>query len=142
MVPADKLIKRLAEYLKKNNIVTPPQWALYVKTGVSKRRPPQDPDWWYVRCASILRKLYIHGPMSVKDLRREYGGRRRVRTKPPHSWPGSGAIVRKALQQLEAAGLVQKVPLKGRILTPEGTSLLDRIAKEIMKEEGTPEWLP
>ncbi|MEM4405105.1 MAG: 40S ribosomal protein S19, partial [Nitrososphaerota archaeon] len=56
-----QLIRAVARYLKENKMVSAPKWAAYAKTGVSKDRPPSDPDWWYVRSAAILRKLYIRG---------------------------------------------------------------------------------
>ncbi len=135
-VPPDKLISALAEYLKKNvPEVKPPPWALFVKTaGPARERPPEDPDWWYVRCASLLRKLYIHGPVGVERLRTAYGGRTKSRVKPEVFKKGGGSIIRKALQQLEKAGLVMKVEGKGRMLTPEGRSLLDRIATKVFRE--------
>ena len=139
-VPPDKLIERLARYLKREvEAVRPPEWAIFVKTGSHVQRPPQDPDWWYVRCASLLRKLYIHGPIGVERLRSMYGGRKDRGHKPEHHRKAGGSIIRKALQQLEAAGLVQKVTdakghVIGRALTPEGRSLLDRIATEVKRE--------
>jgi len=139
-VPPDKLIERLARYLKREvEAVRPPEWAIFVKTGSHVQRPPQDPDWWYVRCASLLRKLYIHGPIGVERLRSMYGGRKDRGHRPEHHRKAGGSIIRKALQQLEAAGLVQKVTdakghVIGRTLTPEGRSLLDRIATEVKRE--------
>ena len=139
-VPPDKLIERLARYLKREvEAVRPPEWAIFVKTGSHVQRPPQDPDWWYVRCASLLRKLYIHGPIGVERLRSMYGGRKDRGHKPEHHRKAGGSIIRKALQQLEAAGLVQKVTdanghVIGRTLTPKGRSLLDRIATEVKRE--------
>ncbi len=135
-VPADLLIKRVAEKLKKEyEQVKPPVWAYFAKTGVHKERPPQDPDWWYMRAASILRKLYKSGqPIGIERFRVIYGGRMNRGVAPERFAKASGAVIRKILQQLEAAGLVRKVPGKGRELTPQGRSLLDRAAKEIMQE--------
>lgn len=139
-VPADKLIARLAEELKKIPEIKPPEWAPFVKTGVDRERAPEDPDWWYVRCASILRRIYIDGPVGIERLRTYYGGKRRPgqytgrRHGKAHFRKASGAIIRKALQQLEAAGLVEKVEGKGRAITPKGRSLLDKLAHEIKKE--------
>lgn len=133
-VPADLLISKLAGYLKSNRLVTPPDWARHVKTAVHKTRIPSDPDWWYTRCASILRKLYVHGPMGVSRTRSQYGGRRRKGLEPPHRHKGSGSITRKALQQLEAAQLVVKQDKKGRALSPKGRSLLDATAKVVRRE--------
>ncbi|MEM2587429.1 MAG: 40S ribosomal protein S19, partial [Candidatus Bathyarchaeia archaeon] len=90
-VPPSMLISRLARYLKDNvDAVEPPEWAPYVKTGVHAERAPQNPDWWYVRCASLLRKIYIMGPIGVERLRSEYGGRKRRGVRPEHARKGSG----------------------------------------------------
>jgi len=133
-VPSKELINRIANYLKENKIIEPPPWALFIKTGAHKERPPTNPEWWYIRCASILRKIYIHGPIGVSRLRKMYGGRRRRGLKPPRFYKGSGNIVRKALQQLEKAGLVEKINKKGRVLSSKGRSFLDNMAQIIIKE--------
>ncbi len=136
-VPADMLIARLATVLKEkySDHVKPPAWAYFVKTGVHKERPPSDQDWWYVRAASILRKLYKSGePIGVGTFRTIYGGRQNRGSAPEHFRKAGGSIPRKILQQLEKAGLVKQVPGKGRTLTPEGRSLLDRVAKEVFEK--------
>jgi small subunit ribosomal protein S19e len=134
-VPPDLLIRRVAEKLKQMPQIKPPVWAYYVKTGVHKERPPQDPDWWYYRAASILRKLYKRGtPVGVERLRTAYGGRMNRGVAPEHFAKGSGSIIRRILQQLERAGLVVRVRGKGRTLSPKGRSLLDNTAYEIMRE--------
>ncbi|MEM2864516.1 MAG: 30S ribosomal protein S19e [Candidatus Bathyarchaeia archaeon] len=134
-VPPELFIGRLARHLRENyEEVIPPPWAYFAKTGPHKERPPQDREWWYVRCASILRKLYILGPIGVSRLRREYGGRSRRGRSSEHAWKGGGSSVREPLQQLEKAGLVEKKGREGRALTREGRSLLDRIAAEVLKE--------
>jgi small subunit ribosomal protein S19e len=42
-------------------------------------------------------------------------------------------VIRKILQQLEQAGFVAKTK-QGRVLTPEGRSLVDRMAAKIARE--------
>ncbi|MEM2749127.1 MAG: 30S ribosomal protein S19e [Candidatus Bathyarchaeia archaeon] len=134
-VPPSILIERLARYLKDNvDAVRPPEWALYVKTGSHAERAPQDPDWWYTRCASLLRKVYINGPIGVEHLRSEYGGRRDRGTRREHARKGGGAIIRKALQQLERAGLIETIKGRGRVITSEGRKLLDSLSSDIKKE--------
>ncbi len=135
-VPADLFIKKVASILKEKygDHVKPPAWAFYAKTGVHKEKPPTDPDWWYVRAASMLRKLYkANSPIGVKTFRTIYGGRKNRGSKPEHFYKGSGSVARKILQQLESAGLVRTVPGQGRVLSPEGRSLLDKVAKEIFE---------
>jgi small subunit ribosomal protein S19e len=135
-VPADLFISRLAEKLREEmgERISPPPWAIYVKTGVSKERPPDSVDWWYVRAASILRKLYISGePLGIERLRTIYGSRKRRGSAPPHFRKAGGSIIRKILQQLERAGLVARTR-KGRVLTPRGRSYLDNVAFEVYRE--------
>ncbi|WP_131160367.1 30S ribosomal protein S19e [Aeropyrum pernix] len=135
-VPADLLIRRVAMKLKeKYPQVKPPAWAYFAKTGPHKERPPTDRDWWYVRAASILRKLYKSPePIGIETFRTIYGGRQNRGSAPEHFRKAGGSVPRKILQQLEEAGLVVKVPGRGRTISPAGRSLLDTTAREIMEE--------
>jgi small subunit ribosomal protein S19e len=134
-VPASTFIKKLAQYLKDNiDEVKPPPWAAFAKTGAHAERPPQNADWWYIRCASLLRKTYMKGPIGIEHLRSEYGGRKDRGAKPEHTRKGGGSSIRKALQQLEAAGLIETVKGEGRIVSREGRRLLDTLATEILAE--------
>jgi small subunit ribosomal protein S19e len=126
-IPADILIKNVAQKLKDENLVQAPDWGSKVKTGVHKELSPMDQDWWYTRCASIVRRIYIDGPTGVSRLKSFYGGKMRRGSASPHHVRGSGSVVRAALQQLESSGLVKSVK-KGRVITPKGQSLLDNIA--------------
>ncbi len=132
-VKADKFIEILKEELKKFNDISPPPWVKFVKSGVHRERPPEQEDFWFIRSASILRRIYLDGPVGVERLRTYYGGRKRRGRKPARFRKASGAIIRKILQQLESSGLIQKLDKRGRVLTPKGRSLLDRIAKEVSK---------
>ncbi len=105
-----------------------------MKTGSHVEKPPQNPDWWYTRCASILRKVYVHGPIGLEKLRAQYGGRKDFGVKPEHAVKSSGNIIRKSLQQLESAGLVQIIASKGRTMSPKGRKLLKEVAEDLQKE--------
>ncbi len=134
-VPADRLITAVADYLKTNvNEVSPPSWATFVKTGPHVERVPSQNDFWYIRCASLLRRLYIEGPVGVERLRSVYGGRAKNGMSNEHFVKSGGSSLRKALQQLEKAGLVKKLPDGGRTITDSGRSVLDRIAYKMLKE--------
>jgi small subunit ribosomal protein S19e len=133
-IPANILIRRLAQDLKSREEITAPEWMLFVKTGAHKERAPDDPDFWYVRCASILRKVYLTGPIGTEKLRINYGGRKRRGVKPNKFQKGGGAIVRTALQQLEKAGFVKKRGTKGREMTDIGRSYLDKLSSTLKKE--------
>ena len=132
-VPADIFVNKLAEILK-NEDIPAPEWSVFVKTGTHAEKPPQNSGWWHVRCASILRKTYLHGPLSVNDLRTMYGGGRPVGYGAAHHKDASGAIIRNAIHGLEKLGYVKMIERKGRILTKQGTQKLDRLATEILSE--------
>ncbi|MDH5450306.1 MAG: 30S ribosomal protein S19e [Candidatus Bathyarchaeota archaeon] len=134
-VPTPVLIEKLAKYLKDNiDEIVPPLWTPFVKTGSHTQRPPQNSDWWFTRCASLLRKIYIKGPIGTSRLRSKYGGRVDRGVRPEHVRKGGGAAVRKAIQQLESAALVQSSGNKGRVVTQEGRRLLDILSTEIKKD--------
>jgi len=134
-VPAAKFVERLAKHLKENvDEIGPPPWASIVKTGMHVQRPPENPDWWYIRSASLLRKVFVHGPVGIERLRAEYGGRKDYGVRPEHAAKASGAIIRKALQQLAAAGLVETFKTSGRRVTKKGRRLLEELAEEVKKK--------
>ncbi len=131
-VSADKLISSLKEVLKKVKELEPPVWSKFVKSGVHRERPPEQEDFWHIRAAAILRRLYLDGQVGTERLRVYFGGRKQRGYAPPRFRKASGNILRKILQQLEKAGLVEKNK-KGRKLTSKGRSFIDKIAKESAK---------
>ena len=138
-VPADVLISRLAEVLKKEDIPAP-VWASFVKTGAHADKPPQNRDWWHTRCASIMRKIYLKGPIGTNELRNIYGGGKPSGYGAAHHRDASGAIIRNAIHGLEKLGYVEKIEKKGRIISKQGMQKLDKLSTEILKEliEETP----
>jgi len=130
--PAGPLIERLANHLKQDDKLAPPEWAPFARTGVHTEKAPDRPDWWYTRTAAILRKIYILGPIGTSRLAAEFGGRRDRGSAPYHARKASRNIVRTALQQLEEAGYVMIREKRGRIITPKGQSLLDRFAYDLV----------
>ncbi len=135
-VDATELIEKAAEELGKDENIKAPEWASFVKTGMHKERAPARTDWWQVRAASVLRSVYKLGPVGVSKLRVKYGGIKNRGYAPGRFYAGSGNIIRKILQQLEKAGYLKKEDKskhKGRVLTPKGKSLLDKLATQIYK---------
>ncbi|MGL4669087.1 MAG: 30S ribosomal protein S19e [Methanobacteriaceae archaeon] len=132
-VPADLLINQVAKDLSEKDKISAPEWSILVKTGVHKERKPENVDWWYVRCAALLRRVYIDGPVGINSLRTFYGGKKDRGFEPEKFKKGSGAIIRGALQQLEAEGLIVKEP-EGRVITPTGRSFLDKTSQSLIKD--------
>jgi small subunit ribosomal protein S19e len=128
-VAADKLIEETARRMEKLGEMEPPEWARFAKTGVCKERTPSQENWWYIRSASILRKLSLGKPIGVARIRKVYGGRKRRGHKPEHKYPASGSVIREILQQLEKAGFVKTEKGKGRSITANGKLFLKEAAK-------------
>ncbi len=131
-VPSDKLIATLAEDLKTNIKLKRPEWAVFVKTGTHRERQPDDLNWWWIRAASILRKVYINGPVGVQRLRTAYGDRKNRGVKPEEFRRAGGKIIRVILKEFDNLGFTEKSG-SGRIITKKGQSHLDKISSEINK---------
>jgi small subunit ribosomal protein S19e len=134
-VDANGLIEKAARELEKMEELKPPEWSSFVKTGAHKERPPTQKNWWWLRSAALLRRIYLQ-ETGVSRLRSVYGGRKNRGHKPEHKYKASGAVLRKILQQLEAAGFVKTEKGKGRTITPKGQSFLNRIALGMKKSGG------
>ena len=130
-VKGSQLVSVAAQRLKEK--VKKPDYINYVKSGANKERPPMDPDFYYVRTASILRQVYLNGPVGVSRLKTRYGSSKGHRVHRHHHQTAGGSIIRDAMMALETAGYVKKTK-KGRVITPQGKSFLDKISKEIAHE--------
>ncbi len=128
-VDPNKLIEKVAAKLKESKIAKP-DFVGVVKSGAHAERPPEDEDFWYIRCASILRQIYVRNNVGTQRLRKHYGGRKRRGVKPQKHAPAGGSTIRKAMQELEKVGLVAKGKT-GRVLSAKGRKFLDNAAKEV-----------
>jgi small subunit ribosomal protein S19e len=129
-VPARELINEIALDLKKS--IPEPEFVRFVKTGVNRERAPQQRDWYYIRMASILRRIFVNGPVGTQRLRTYYGGKKNRGVRPHKFYKGSGKIIRSCLQALEKQGLIKK-DKKGRVITPKGQSFLSKKANIVAK---------
>ena len=133
-----ELVNELAKKLEEEKLTPSPDWAMFVKTGSAKDRIPSQDNWWYLRAASIMRRMYTNKkPIGVNRLRNIYGDKEKNRYSGKHFKPASGAIIRHILQELEKAELIRKVKVQnhfGRILTAKGIAFTDNAAREIAKK--------
>ncbi len=129
-VKAEPLIMEVAEDLEEE--FDAPDWTEYVKTGVSKEKPPQQSNWYHIRCAAVLRRVYMDGPIGVSKLRTIFGDNKNNGHGPEHHGKASGKVIRTALQNLEEAGLVEEIEGEGRQITEDGQALLDDYASEVL----------
>merc|ERR1712226_289395 len=131
-VTAEKFITAFSQHLKRQGRFEIPKWADVVKTARYKELPPIDPDWLYVRTASMVRKIYIRGGTGVGAFRKVYGGQYRRGVQKNVFQKASGKIARYCLQQLEEMGLVETHENGGRVITKEGQRELDTVAVQVV----------
>ena len=124
-----------SDFLKKTGKLEVPSgnWVDIIKLGIHKQMAPVDPDWYYTRCASIARFLYLRRT-GVGAFTRIYGGLKHKGVRPSHFQRGSRSVVRKCLQSLEKAKLVEKHTSGGRVLTQLGRRNMDTIAKQVAEK--------
>src|SRR5512136_1889955 len=133
-VPAETLIPKLAEELKKVETIAPPDWAAYAKTGRHREKSPVMGDWWHTRAAAMLLKIYIEGPVGTTRLAAMYGGKADRGSKPNRAVRGSRSISRLTVQQLEKGQLVQKQKDGGRVVTAKARKMIDNMSTQILKD--------
>lgn len=131
-VSANALIVATAKELKSIPEIKPPEWVLMVKSGSHNERVPEDEDFFYKRCASILRTIFVSekGVVGVRRLQHKYGGRTSHLVGRSHHRKAGGKVIRLAMQQLEKAGFIKKEKI-GRSLTSAGVKFLEKAAKKV-----------
>ncbi|GMH59752.1 hypothetical protein TrLO_g6452 [Triparma laevis f. longispina] len=127
IAPAE-FIRAYAEHLKNSDKFELPNWADMVKTAVFKELAPYGDDWYYIRAASIARKIYLRPGTGVGALQKWYGGSYRRGTRTEHFRKANSGLIRSVLQGLEEMKVIEKAGAKGRKMTRVGQQDLDRIA--------------
>lgn len=134
-LPVQEYNLKLAEALKKISEFKQPDWVEFVKSGPSKARPIEDPDFWYKRAASVLRQIYKKKVVGVNRLRTRYGSKKKRGVRPEEFRKSGGKIIRIILQQADQAGLTEIVKgikgvrgkRPGRQLTEKGKKFMESI---------------
>lgn len=138
-VDQGKLVFALGTELKRQHVVSPPDWAHFAKTGHHRERTPLQDDWWYIRAGSILRAVALYGPVGTQKLRTKYGGRKNRGVAPDKFYRAGGNHIRKILQQLESAKLIaqeERGVHKGRVVTPLGRKVVHAVARVVQAQGG------
>lgn len=134
-VPAPKFIAAYTEVLKNNDKFHVPKWADLVKTGVHKELAPYDPDWYFVRAAAIVRKIYLRPGTGVGALQKRFGGAFRRGARPEHHRDAAAGIIRNILITLDELKITEKTAKGGRKISRVGQQALDLVAGQVARGE-------
>jgi len=132
-VAARPFIEAYAEHLKNSDKFELPVWSDTIKTACFKELAPYGEDWYYIRAASIARKVYLRPGVGVGMLQKWYGGTYRRGARTEHFRKASAGIIRSVLIQLEEMKVIEKSENGGRQISTVGQQDLDRIAGSVFE---------
>jgi len=127
-VPAHKWVKAMAQQFKREGKILVPTCTDFIKTSHGRERAPQNPDWYYMRCASVLRRIYKRPGTGYGGLSKAYGNRKNRGSMPERTIRAATGPIHWACKSLEGLKLIAKGKGKGRIVTPEGRKKADTVA--------------
>ena len=131
-IPAADFIAALAAHFKKSGKLDLPEWHDLVKTGSHKQLAPYDADWYFVRAASLSRKVYLRGGSGVGAFTKVYGGLENRGSRKPKFHKAAMGVIRHILKALAEIDIVAvKKDKKGRFITKNGQRELDTIAGQV-----------
>eukprot|EP00999_Lentomonas_sp_LEN2_P001210 NODE_2226_length_621_cov_309.123482_g2176_i0.p2 GENE.NODE_2226_length_621_cov_309.123482_g2176_i0~~NODE_2226_length_621_cov_309.123482_g2176_i0.p2 ORF type:complete len:154 (+),score=38.14 NODE_2226_length_621_cov_309.123482_g2176_i0:77-538(+) len=131
---ADFISAAAAQFKREGQLELPKNWE-FQKMASWKQYSPYDQDWFYIRTASLLRRLYVRGGTGIGGLQKHYGGARKRGVCPVHHADASAGVIRHCLHQLENKGLVEHDENGGRRVSKSGRKMCDQIAQRVLMEE-------
>ncbi|KAL1405159.1 Protein component of the small (40S) ribosomal subunit [Vanrija albida] len=134
-VSAEEFIKAYSSHLKRSGKLEIPTWVDIVKTGAQKELAPYDPDWYYVRAASVARHIYLRKHVGVGALAKLHGTKHRRGVRPGHHRDSATGVERSVVQALEKIGVLEAHPDGGRKISQDGMRDLDRIATAVLEAQ-------
>ena len=94
-----------------------------------------DTDLTISIAAALARHIYMRKSVGIGALCKLHGGPDNRGFRPAKHAPASGSVQRKAVQALEAIGVLEKDPKGGRRISQDGMRDLDRIAMACLEKE-------
>ena len=133
-VDAGKWIKGFAGHLKTQGSLEVPEFVDYAKTSAAKVLAPLDPDWYYVKAAAVLRRVYLRPFTGIGGLRKVFGSVY-GKSRPLHFKRAAGGVLRHVLQSLEKLNLLTKSDDGGRVITKAARRDCDRVAMKVLGKQ-------
>ena len=100
--------------------------------------PPEDPDWWFIRAAAVLRRVYVDGPLGVERMRSFYGGKQEPRLETECFPEGQRLGSQKGPPALSRLPGSLRTTRPGAEFSPASMAFLDSIAQEVIAHPPAP----
>eukprot|EP00796_Vickermania_ingenoplastis_P007305 gene7305-5147_t len=130
-VNAWRWIKTAARHFKQEGKIFVPNCAELVKTSHGRERAPQNPDWYYIRCAAILRALYIRPGQGYGGLSKRFGNKKNNGSCPEHAVKACKGLLHWGCKSLTKLGLVERGAEEGQRVTRKGRKFADAVAFQV-----------
>ena len=127
-VSANKWIRAMAQHLKQSGKLFVPSCTELVKQSHGNQRAPQNPDWYFYRCAAVLRRIYVRPGTGYGGLSKAFAIKKNNGSRPEKTVRASTGLLHWACRSLEGLKLIGKGKESGRILTKDGRRKCDAIA--------------
>ena len=131
-VKAFRWIKVMAKHLKQEGKLFVPNCTEYIKTSHGRERAPQNLDWYYIRCAAVLRRVYIRPGVGLGGLSKKFSNKKNRGSRPEIYCKAAKGPLHWCCKSLEGLKLIVKGKESGRVLTKEGRKRCDTIASNVL----------
>lgn len=127
-VSANKWVRAMAAHLKQSGKLFVPNCTELMKQSTGNQRAPENPDWYFYRCAAVLRRVYVRPGTGYGGLGKAFGMLKNNGSRPEKTVKAVRGLLHWACRSLEGLKLLAKGKVKGRVLTREGKRACDTIA--------------
>ena len=127
-VAANKWVRAMALHLKQSGKLFVPNCAELMKQSTGNERAPQNVDWYFFRCAAVLRRVYVRPGTGYGGLAKAFAILKNNGSRPEKTVKASRGLLHWACRSLEGLKLLGKGKESGRVLTREGKRKCDAIA--------------
>ncbi|CCW66507.1 unnamed protein product [Phytomonas sp. Hart1] len=124
-------IKTAARHFKCEGNLFVPSCTELVKTSCGRERAPQNPDWYYIRCAAVLRAIYLRPGVGYGGLSKRFSNKKNYGSRPEHMVRAATGLLHWSCKSLTKLGLVSGGKTSGQCLTKKGRMFADSLAFQV-----------
>ncbi|EAN88197.1 putative ribosomal protein S19 [Trypanosoma cruzi] len=124
-------VKLCSQHFKQEGKLMVPNCTEIVKSSHGRERAPQNPDWYYIRCAAILRAVYMRPGVGYGGLSKRFSSKKNRGSRPEITVRASKGLLHWGCKSLTKLGLIEKCESSGHRITKNGRKLADAIAFKV-----------